>query len=84
MSVSPKMAMGDWAWMLVFRWLMFSTARLEAKPSMGAAVATVRKGCPVRKLKKRVMSLMAPVPTAPQRSQSAGASISSSPSVASS
>ena len=70
--------------MLVLRLLMFSTARLEAKPSMGAAVATVKKGRFIRKLKYRVMSLMAPVPTATHRSQSSGRLMRSSPTVASS
>ena len=50
----------------------------------GAAVATVKKGRPTRKLKKRVMSLMAPVPTATRRSQSLGRWMRSSPTVASS
>ena len=45
------MARGVWAGNVVFILSTFSAAMLEAKPSMGAAVATVKKGRPVRKLK---------------------------------
>ena len=41
MSVSPRMAVGVWASKVVFRWSTFSAAMEEAKPSMGAAVATL-------------------------------------------
>ena len=48
MSVSPRMAVGVWASKVLFRWSTFSAAMEEAKPSMGAAVATVKKGRPMR------------------------------------
>ena len=57
---------------------------LAAKPSIGAPVATVKQGRPRRKLEKRVMSVIEPVPTPIIRSASRGSRITISPSVASS
>ena len=69
---APMTASGFCAWKVVFRWFTWMAAMLDANPSIGAAVATVKKGLPSLKLKYRVISLMVPVPTATTRSQSWG------------
>ena len=47
-------ASGVCAWKVVFRWFTWMAAMLDANPSIGAAVATVKKGLPSLKLKYRV------------------------------